>query len=252
MQVKSAPLVQIKAGPDDGLQDGQFIAYASVFGNVDSYGDVVEPGAFTKTLEDWTISGVNLPVLWGHDMSDPFSNIGHVVTAAEDEKGLKVTAQLDLDSPKAAQVYRLLKGRRVNQMSFAYDVLVDSKDEDTGAHLLSELKLYEVSVVALGANQETEVLAVKSAAAGLLAKAGRVLSAKNESTLREAKSSLDVAAQQITDVLAAIGESTDQTKPPAGEPAKTEEPSGVKVEEPMPAGPDDVLAALTIKQKETQ
>ncbi len=40
--------------------------------------------------------------------------------------------------------------------------------------------------------------------------------------------------------------------PSSEEPANAEEPSGAKAEEPMPAGPDDVLAALTIKQKETQ
>lgn len=38
--------VDVKAGPDSGLAEGEFLAYASVFGNKDSYGDVVMPGAF--------------------------------------------------------------------------------------------------------------------------------------------------------------------------------------------------------------
>ena len=44
--------VKLKAGPDDGLEDGQFEAYAAVFGKKDSYGDVIIPGAFADTLTD--------------------------------------------------------------------------------------------------------------------------------------------------------------------------------------------------------
>ena len=122
MLLKDMP-VSVKAGPDDGLGEGQFSAYASVFGNVDSYGDVVVPGAFADDLKAWEDSGNPIPLLFGHNMSDPDYNLGHVLSAVEDAKGLLVTAQLDLENPKAMQTYRMLKGRRVNQMSFAYDVL---------------------------------------------------------------------------------------------------------------------------------
>ena len=157
-----AATASVKAGPEDGLAEGEFIGYASVFGNVDSYGDIVDAGAFAKTLEEWKGSGLSIPALLGHDFYDPFSNIGQVVEASEDEKGLLVRVQLDLENPKAAQVYRLLKAKRVGQMSFAYDIL-DSGKGDDGYHL-KELKLYEVSVVPIGANQETEIVAVKSPA----------------------------------------------------------------------------------------
>ena len=51
------------AGPDDGLDEGVFTGYASVFGNVDSYGDIVEPGAFKDTLEAWRAKGDPIPLL---------------------------------------------------------------------------------------------------------------------------------------------------------------------------------------------
>lgn len=189
--------VQLKAGPNDGLNEGEFVAYASVFNNIDSYGDVVIPGAFSKDLQRWKASGNNIPVLFSHNMSDPDLNIGHVVEATEDDNGLLVKCQLDLDNPKAKQVYRMLKGRRIDQMSFAYDVIEGSPAQRDGEQVfeLRDLKLYEVSVVTVGANQETEILAVKQAAA--LAdrmtqdvKAGRVLSAKNESEIRSAHEAL--------------------------------------------------------------
>ena len=50
---KRATLSGLKAGPGDGLAEGQFTAYASVFDVKDSYGDVVRPGAFTETLAAW-------------------------------------------------------------------------------------------------------------------------------------------------------------------------------------------------------
>lgn len=199
---------KLKVGPDDGLTEGQFTAYASVFGNIDSYGDVVAPGAFAKDLERWEKSGNPIPLLFGHNMSDPDYNLGHIVEAKEDDTGLLVTAQLDLDNQKAVQVYRMLKGRRINQMSFAYDVIEggpasrakdgteDDDDPDTEHYYeLRQLKLYEVSVVTIGANQETEILAVKqmpTVAERIVEdiKAGRVLSAKNESELRDAHNAI--------------------------------------------------------------
>lgn len=202
MDIKSAPFTVKAAGPDDGLEEGQFVGYASAFGNADSYGDVVQPGAFKKTLEEWAEKGATIPVLWGHDMSDPFANIGGVVKAEEDENGLKVTAQLDMDNPTAVQVFRLLKGRRIDTMSFAYSVR-DSETKDGLNHLL-DLKVYEVSVVHVPANDQAQILAVKSAADALMAKAGRVLSAKNEKSLRTVSEQLAAASEQIKSVLAAV------------------------------------------------
>lgn len=247
MKLKDMP-VRIKAGPDDGLDEGQFSAYASVFGNLDSYGDIVVKGAFADDLKRWDESGNPIPLLFGHNMSDPDYNLGHVVNAVEDDKGLLVTAQLDLENPKAMQTYRMLKGRRINQMSFAYDVLDEETVEVAAgvkANELRELKLYEVSVVTIGANQETEVLAVKSAADALLsgAKVGRVLSAKNEGELRKAH-------EAIGNVLAAIGDDNDQEKASGDTEAKAsasdEEPPGAKssalAEEPKSGPSVDVWA----------
>lgn len=214
--------ISLKIGPEDGLAEGQFTAYASVFDNVDSYGDVVMPGAFSKDLQRWEKSGNPIPLLFGHNMSDPDFNLGHVVDAQEDDTGLLVTAELDLENPKAKQTYRLLKGRRINQMSFAYDVIEGgpasrrkdgSSDEDPETEQyfeLRELKLYEVSIVTVGANQETEILAVKQVptiAERALSdiKAGRVLSAKNESELRNAHES-------IGRVLTALEGTSDEEK----------------------------------------
>lgn len=244
MKIKNAD-VRLKAGPLDGLEEGQFEAYASVFGNVDSYGDVVMPGAFAGTLEEWAASGNFLPVLFGHNMSDPDYNIGHVIEAVEDEKGLRVRAQLDLESPKGAATYRLLKGRRISQMSFAYDVIDGGPAEKDGQEVweLKTLKLYEVSVVPIGANQETEILGVKAAADVLAAglKEGRVLAAKHIDSLRAAQDAIGA-------VIAAAEGEQDQEKA-SGMPRGKDEGAGrVKSEDPAaePSARNLALEALEL------
>lgn len=220
MLTKNIPDVKLKAGPDDGLAEGQFTAYASVFGNKDSYGDVVVKGAFANDLALWQKLGNPIPLLFGHNMSDPDYNLGHIVSADEDNVGLKVLGQLDLENPKAAQTYRMLKGRRINQMSFAYDVLEGGPATHDGEDVyeLRELKIYEISVVTIGANEETEILAVKQiptvaerAMAGL--KAGRVLSSKNEGELREAH-------EAIGRVLSALDSTSDEEKASGSGPSR--------------------------------
>lgn len=255
MQLKDLP-VQVKAGPDDGLAEGQFSAYASVFGNVDSYGDIVVKGAFANDLKRWEESGNPIPLLFGHNMSDPDYNLGHVVSAVENDKGLLVTAQLDLENPKAMQTYRMLKGRRINQMSFAYDVLDEDAVEVADglkANELRELKLYEVSVVTIGANQETEVLAVKAGADALVGalKVGRVLAQKHIDSLR--------AAQEAIGVVITAAEGEDQEKASGDAEVKSdasaEEPVAAKAsvsdEEPK-ANPsvDAVLAVISISERD--
>jgi HK97 family phage prohead protease len=232
MKIKQTQ-TQVKAS--DNGDEGIFEAYASTFTREpDSYGDVVAKGAFADTLSEWKESGNVLPVLFGHNMSDPDYNIGAVVEAKEDDHGLLVKGKLDLDNPKAAQVYRLIKGKRINQMSFAFDVLDEKQVElgdGTKANELRNLKLYEVSIVPIGANQDTEILAVKAAVDALAdgIKAGRVLSAKNEKTIADAVDQISAASKQLKDVLTAVRGEEDQEKASGHAEAKNEEPKGSTV-----------------------
>ena len=193
------------------LEEGDFIAYASTFHeDPDSYGDIIEPGAFAKTLADWAEKDAPIPLLYGHDMHDPEFNIGHIVDAKEDETGLLVWGRLDLEMPKAAAAYRLIKSRRVNQLSFAFDILDaeeirDEKDEPTGGLLLKELALHEVSLVQLGANRHTSVLAVKSAADAVVSARGEFTEDEAE-TLRETAAVLRDALANIEGLLDRPGE----------------------------------------------
>jgi uncharacterized protein len=197
MKIKTCP-VRVKAAGDGPA--GEFEAIVSVFGNKDSYGDVVLPGAFTDTLAEWASKGDPIPVYWSHRTSDPQYCIGQVLEAKETDVGLWVRAQLNLDNPTAAATYGLLKDRLVTQFSFAYSVKEGAyvqSDEMGSYYELRKLDLYEVGPTPVGANPDTELLDVKALIDGV--KAGRVLSAKNETSLR-------TAYDEIGAVLAALDE----------------------------------------------
>lgn len=161
MKTKSV-VVDLKEAPTG---EGTFTGYASVFGNKDSYGDVVVKGAFDESLKSYGAGGANIPCYWSHQMSDPKMCIGWTKSAVEDDHGLKVEVELDLDNPNGAQAYKLMKRGVVNQMSFAFEVedYADAKSDELGYYTeLRKLKIFEVSVVQVGANQATELLDVKS------------------------------------------------------------------------------------------
>lgn len=218
---------QVKATGDD---TGEFEAIVAVFGNVDSGGDVIAKGAFADNLSEWEASGDPIPVVWSHDSNDPFSHIGSVVEASETDTGLLVKGQLDLDNPKAAQVHKLLKGRRVTQFSFAYSVLDSGPTEVDGikATELRRLKLYEVGPTLVGMNQSTELLSAKSD--DMEAKAGRVLSAKNVEVVSNAIAAADALKSALKALLDAA--TNDDGKASTGQQVKDEEPPAAKSEEP--------------------
>lgn len=209
-----AVLVKSTAADDPTLQEGQFTALASVFNNIDAVGDVVMPGAFTDNLKEWSDSGDPIPLFWGHQMADPNMNIGSVLEATETPVGLQVKAQLDLENPTAQQVYRLLKGRRVSKMSFAYDIDDGAPAERGGQNVyeLRKLKLHEVSVVQVPANPEAIIQQVKAAA-----------------ERRRAHLKAEGADSELTELLGQVAELLSAARSSDGEPKPEPAPkTGIK------------------------
>lgn len=145
-------------------ETGVFSGYGSVFHNEDSYGDVVRPGAFKKSLAEWAKRGRLPPMLWQHDRREP---IGVFTKMVEDEKGLFVEGRLLIDDiPQARAAYALLKEKALGGMSIGYREILIEQDHDEKVTNLLELDLWEVSVVTFPANEEATVDSVKSALAG--------------------------------------------------------------------------------------
>lgn len=145
----------------DVSEEGAFEGYASMFGGPpDSYGDVVLPGAFAKSLARHAGEGTMPSLLWGHNHNE--LPIGNWTEFTEDRKGLKARGQLDLGDPVGVRVHSALRAKSVRGLSIGYRTLKEQRsDKNPKVNELVELDLWEVSVVNFPANSRSLVQAVK-------------------------------------------------------------------------------------------
>src|SRR5690554_4588516 len=113
---KTAP-IQVKFAATE--QSGEFQGYASTFGGEpDSYGDVVAPGAFSKSLSRHAQHGTKPALLWGHDQSAP---IGVWTGLKETDSGLLASGRLTLDVPQAKAAHALMRDGALS-LSIGYSI----------------------------------------------------------------------------------------------------------------------------------
>jgi HK97 family phage prohead protease len=136
--------------------EGVIEGYGSVFGNVDSYGDIVVAGAFAQTLK-----GDRAPaMLWQHNPDEP---IGVWTEVREDKRGLVVKGQLALGTQRGREALELIKMGALSGLSIGYSTVKSSFDEQSGIRSLLELDLWEVSPVTFPANEAARITSAKSA-----------------------------------------------------------------------------------------
>ena len=142
--------------------DGErvFSGYGSTFGNVDRVNDIVEKGAFSKSLEKHKADGSMPSLLLHHDLHRP---IGVWTKMEEDDYGLAVEGKLTKGVRDADEAYALLKDGALHSMSIGYRVTREEYDRKAGVNRLHEIALHEVSLVTIPANAEAIVGAVKNA-----------------------------------------------------------------------------------------
>jgi hypothetical protein len=140
--------LKIKAVTDGGTFQG----LAAAYGNVDLGGDVIEPGAFAKSIA----SGKPYPLLWQHQADNPIGS----VKVSNTREGLFVDGTLMLTDPTAQKAHTFMKAGVIRGMSIGYDVLQEHYD-DAGIRHLTELKLWEVSAVTFPMNESATIFSVK-------------------------------------------------------------------------------------------
>lgn len=138
-------------------EGGSFSGYASVFGVQDYDGDVIVRGAFRKTLEQARANGKYPKMLWQHR---PDMICGKWTEMAEDDHGLFVKGHCILDVEAGRTAYALLKAGVLDGMSIGFNILDGGRGEN--GRVISEVDLWEVSLVTWGANPEALVTSVKA------------------------------------------------------------------------------------------
>lgn len=142
----------------DGVaEDGTFSGYASLFGRIDLGRDIVERGAFAKSLKARGAAGIRM--LFQHDPNEP---IGTWSELAEDERGLFVRGRLANGVGRACEVHSLMKGGALDGLSIGFRTVRARTDKESGVRRILEADLWEISVVTFPMQPGARVEKVKS------------------------------------------------------------------------------------------
>lgn len=147
LKLKNSGLgLDIKSVGDDGVIEG----YASAWNIVDSYNEAVLPGAFKVSLANSKRDKRTVKMLYQHDTYAP---VGVWDELAEDSTGLRAKGRLLKDvSPKALEIYGLIKEGALDELSIGYREIETKKDPgQPKVLLLKTLDLREISIVTFGA-----------------------------------------------------------------------------------------------------
>jgi len=144
---------------DDEEEKGMFEGYGSIFGNKDLGNDVVEAGAFSKSLRKRKPNQVKL--LWQHKQDQP---IGVFEKITEDGDGLQVKGRLALGTQQGREAFELMKMGALDGLSIGYKADPDkqSYDERRRRRMLKEVDLMEISLVTFPMNPKARVTMVKA------------------------------------------------------------------------------------------
>ena len=134
-------------------EDGTFEGYLSVFNVIDLGNDVVEPGAFTKTIQE---QKGTVPLLWQHRTDKPIGTL----TLEEDQYGLKVNGKLLLEVQQGREAYTLVKSGVIKGLSIGFEAI--KKQVEKGVRRLKEIRLYEGSIVTFPMLPIAQITGIKS------------------------------------------------------------------------------------------
>ncbi len=133
-----------RLGDTETVTDGvQIEGYASFFGEADKGGDVVVKGAYAASLKTLEAKNARVKMLWQHDPAQP---IGIWDEVREDARGLYVKGRILSDVAKGREAAALIGAGAIDGLSIGYRTKRATKN-DKGQRLLTELELWEVSLV---------------------------------------------------------------------------------------------------------
>lgn len=136
------------------VSDGtQIEGYGSLFGLTDQGGDVVVKGAYAASLARLAARGDKVRMLWQHDPARP---IGVWDDIREDDKGLWVKGRLLPEIAQAREAAALIAAGAIDGLSIGYRTISAERD-GKGRRLLTEVELWEVSLVTFPMLAEAKV-----------------------------------------------------------------------------------------------
>lgn len=129
--------------------------YAAVFGNIDSYNDILVKGSMDKTLAE---SSQRIKLCYQHDIYEP---VGKFNVLRVDDKGLYIEARISDAEP---EIKTKISEGILNEFSIGYSTVKSETRTENGVNVryLTEIKLWEISLVTLAANEMATVTGIKT------------------------------------------------------------------------------------------
>ena len=143
--------------------DGEFVytAYGAVFGNKDRGGDILQPGAFKRTIDQ---NDGRFPLVADHKIGDVGKRLG-VAYAKEDAHGVRIKGHINTETQMGQEVASHIRHAQKHDLplgqSFGYNVRDDDYDPEKDARLLKEIENHEFTVTQIPMNDEARVTGVK-------------------------------------------------------------------------------------------
>jgi HK97 family phage prohead protease len=143
---------------DVDSKQGIVSGYFSAFGMVDSDGDIMMPGAFKRSIQDWGPEAKGrIKHLLNHDPSKP---LGKIMELKEDGYGLFYRSQVGKHQ-LGQDFVKMVESGLISEHSIGFRTLREQKNDS--ANEIHEVMLFEgSSLTAWGANEHTPMLGVKS------------------------------------------------------------------------------------------
>jgi HK97 family phage prohead protease len=156
-QTRDFSFLKVKALDESS---GTFTGYASTYGGPpDLQGDIIEPGAYKQAIVS---QGNGYPLLWAHQQSEPLG----LAKVSDSAAGLVVNGSMVMADPAAQRAYAHLKAGSIKGLSIGFNLPPESSGKVTygadGTRTIREIKLFEISLVAIPANPAAQVVSVKS------------------------------------------------------------------------------------------
>lgn len=147
--------LQIK---DVDKKQGIVSGYFSAFDMIDSDGDIIRKGAFSKTINEMFPKG-RIKHLMNHDPSKP---LGKLLELKEDDYGLFYVSQIGKHS-LGQDFIKMVESDLIREHSIGFnDLTPEAKRRGEGYNNITEVKLYEgSSLTAWGANEFTPLVEMK-------------------------------------------------------------------------------------------
>ena len=158
-------------------------AVVSVFGNRDHAGDIMQKGAFARSIEAGKQKGKLPPGVAHHDWTLP---VAKTLDAYEADDGLHVLSKFNSETQRGREMFSDIKAEIITEYSFGFRT-VDSEQKDDGDRLIKDVEWFEWSPVLVGCNPATYTAGVKS----LISPAGMRLDDHSSQVLATVKEFLE-------------------------------------------------------------